>query len=205
MGISFSNCWLVSSVTEQLFCIGKSWFHCYCCCTHVAQSLMICRLARSPREPDSLLPHTSCNHLHQCRVSAKHYHTTASRDLWLRSHFTALFHQIDQGRIRLKSFREGLRVCSHSTLVCTGTALVHLLSFDSRMLSDCPAGKEISLWASTGGWKRYPPFAGWQEAPGDPPGVPGPFHAKFPPGGARPSPRAPLALPVGFLGTRMAY
>lgn len=60
------------SVTEQLFCVGKSWFHCYCYCTHVAWSLITCHLAKSPQEPDSPPLHTSCNHLHQCRVSAKH-------------------------------------------------------------------------------------------------------------------------------------
>lgn len=55
--------------------------HLYC-----KLSLIICHLVRSPREPDSPLPHTSCNHLHQCKVSAKHSHTSADREVQLQQH-----------------------------------------------------------------------------------------------------------------------
>lgn len=55
--------------------------HLYC-----TLSLIICHLVRSPREPDSPLPHTSCNHLHQCKVSAKLSHTSAHREVQLQRH-----------------------------------------------------------------------------------------------------------------------
>lgn len=113
---------------------------------HCTPSLIICHLVRSPREPDSPLPHTSCNHLHQCKASAKHYHMAASRKVWLRLRSTTLFRQTEQRRMRLKSFREGLSVRTHTVLVCTRqTALVHLFVLDLRMPSCRPVGREISL------------------------------------------------------------
>lgn len=78
MGISFS-CWrFVTQVTDK--CLArKSPDFTVPAIAFVLHTIIICHLVRSPWEPDSPLPHTSCNHLHQCKVSAKHSHTSAER------------------------------------------------------------------------------------------------------------------------------
>lgn len=110
---------------------------------HCTLSLITCHLVRSPEEPDSPLPHTSCNHLHQCKASAKHYHTAASREVWLRLCSTTFFHQTKQWRMRLKSFRKVLY--SHCSCLHKTNSIGSPFSFDLRMPSWRPVVREISL------------------------------------------------------------
>lgn len=143
MGISFENWWFDRTTVLQVKVLISLLLLLHLHCT---PSLIICHLVRSPQEPDSPLLHTSCNHLHQCKASAKHHHMAASREVWLRLRSTTLFHQTKQWRMRLKSFGEGLRVHTHTAFAWTRqTALVHLFAFDLRMPSCRPVGREISL------------------------------------------------------------
>lgn len=145
VNLQFKNWWFVSSVTENCFTRKSLYF------TVTAIALALHTIVNYL--PSCKKPSGACLHCLTPRViiyiSAKQVQNTIAwlqAEVWLGLRSTALFHKTEQRKMRLKSFKEGLRVQTHTTLVWTRqTALVHFFAFDWRMPSCRPVGREISL------------------------------------------------------------
>lgn len=143
--LQFKNWWFVSSVTENCFTSKSLYFT----VTAIALALhTIINYLPSCKKPSGACLHclTPCVIIY---ISAKQVQNTIAwlqAEVWLGLRSTALFHKTEQWKMRLKSFKEGLRVRTHTILVWTRqTALVHLFAFDWRMPSCRSVGREISL------------------------------------------------------------